>query len=64
MCDEEEEPLCVKWCLAKALVVEEKEVEREDEPQLGDMEIGLEALVDKHGLQKVLDTVARMSKKG
>jgi hypothetical protein len=28
------------------------------------MEVGLEALVNKHGLQKVMDTVARLSKKG
>jgi hypothetical protein len=30
----------------------------------GGMEIGLESLVDKYGMQKVMDTVARMSKKG
>lgn len=63
MCDGEEEPLCVQWCLAKALIYEEREEEREEEPQLGEMEIGLESLVNKHGLQKVLDTVARLSKK-
>jgi hypothetical protein len=28
----------------------------------GDIEIGLESLVDKYGMQKVMDTVARMSK--
>jgi len=28
-----------------------------------DVEIGLESMVDKYGLQKVVDTVARMSKK-
>jgi hypothetical protein len=27
------------------------------------VEIGLEALVDKYGLQNVIDTVARLSKK-
>lgn len=64
MCDGEEEPLCVKWCLAKALTYEEREEEREEEPKLGEMEIGLESLVNKHGLQKVMDTVARLSKKG
>jgi benzoyl-CoA reductase subunit BamC len=64
MCEDEEEPLCVTWCLAKALVYEEREEEREEEPELGEVDAGLEALVHKHGLQKVMDTVARISKKG
>ncbi len=64
MCDGEEEPLCVTWCLAKALTYEEREEEREEEPKLGEMEIGLESLVHRHGLQKVMDTIARLSKKG
>ena len=64
MCEDEEEPLCVKWCLAKALTYEEREEEVEEEVKLGDMEIGLKSLVDKHGLQKIADTIARMSQKG
>ena len=64
MCEDEEEPLCVKWCLAEALTYEEREEEVEEEVKLGDMEIGLKSLVDKHGLQKIVDTVARMSQKG
>lgn len=64
MCEDENEPLCVKWCLAKALTYEEREEEREEEPQLGELDTGLEALVNRHGLQKVIDTVARLSKKG
>jgi len=63
MCEDEKEPLCVQWCLAGALVLEEREEEREEEPQLGEIEIGLESLVNRHGLQKVMDTVARISKK-
>jgi benzoyl-CoA reductase subunit BamC len=63
MCEDEDEPLCVTWCLAKALVYEEREEEREEEPLLGEVETGLEALVNKHGLQKVMDTVTRLSKK-
>ena len=27
MCEGEEQPLCVKWCLAEALIVEEREEE-------------------------------------
>lgn len=64
MCEDEEEPLCVKWCLAEALTYEEREEEVEEEVKLGDMEIGLKSLVDKHGLQKIADTIARMSQKG
>lgn len=63
MCEDEEIPLCVKWCLAEALVYEEREEEVEEEVKLGDMEIGLKALVDKFGLQKLADSVARMSQK-
>ncbi len=63
MCEGEEEPLCVKWCITGALTVEKKEEEAEKEAKPRDMETGLESLIAKHGLQKVMDTVARMSKK-
>jgi benzoyl-CoA reductase subunit BamC len=55
--------LCVQWCLNDALTYEEREEEVEEEVKLEDAEIGLESLVNKHGLQKVIDTVARMSRK-
>ena len=61
-----EEPLCVKWCMVGALKYEEREVEvdeDEEEVKAEEMEVGLESLVDKFGLQKVMDTVARLSKK-
>jgi benzoyl-CoA reductase subunit BamC len=61
------EPMCVQWCLNDALTYEEREEEVEEEKEkLGDVEIGLESLVDKYGMQKIMDTVARMSmsKKG
>ncbi len=69
MCEEEpplEEPLCVKWCITDALTYVEREEEEEEEEKLDDVEIGLEALANKHGMQKVTDTLARlsMSKKG
>jgi benzoyl-CoA reductase subunit BamC len=66
MCEElppGEKPLCVQWCLNDALVYEEREEEVDVEVKLEDVDIGLESMVDKYGLQKVLDTVARMSKK-
>ena len=49
--------------LNDALTYEEREEEVEEEVKLEDVEIGLESLVDKYGLQKVMDTVARMAKK-
>jgi benzoyl-CoA reductase subunit BamC len=58
------EPMCVQWCLNDVLIFEEREEEAEEGVKPGEVEMGLEALVDKHGLQIVLDTVARMSKKG
>lgn len=63
MCEGEEEPLCVKWCINDALVVEEREEEAEEEAKPEDVDIGLQSLIDKHGLQKVLDTAARLSQK-
>ena len=70
MCESDpplEEPMCVKWCLADALIYEEREEEvEEEEEKREEMEIGLESLTNKFGLEKVMETVARMSlsKKG
>ena len=69
MCESDadlEEPLCVQWCLNDALIYEEREEEVEEEVKQEEMEIGLESLVNKYGLDKIMDTVARMSesKKG
>jgi len=66
MCEGEEEPWCVKWCQVDALTYEEREEEAEEEVKPEDVEIGLEALVDKYGLEQVMDTVTRLSlsKKG
>ena len=63
MCEGEDEPLCVKWCMVDALTYEEREEEIEEEAALPDeIEIGLESLVNKHGLYKVADMVAQISK--
>jgi len=67
MCESDpplEEPMCVQWCLNKALIYEEREEEVEESEKLDEMEVGLESLANKYGLQKVLDAVARMSNKG
>jgi len=66
MCEsdpETEEPWCVKWCLADALVFEEREEEVAAVEELQDVDVSLEALANKHGWSKVLDAVGRMSKK-
>lgn len=62
MCDGEAEPMCVQVCRPGALTYMEREHEREEEPQLGEMETGLQLLISRHGLQTVMDEVARMSK--
>lgn len=63
MCEDEEgdEPLCVKWCITDALTYEEREEEVEEELEQEKLEIGLEALADQYGLEKIVDTLARMS---
>jgi len=56
-------PKCVEWCPNEALIYEEREEEVEEgAPQLGEVEIGVEAMIDKYGLQKFLETVAKMAK--
>ena len=61
MCEGEDEPLCVKWCLNDALVYEEREEEVDEEEEQEELEIGLEALANKFGFDKIMDSVARMS---
>jgi benzoyl-CoA reductase subunit BamC len=69
MCESDpalEKPMCVQWCLNDALIYEEREEEVEEEEVQEELEIGLESLANKYGLEKIMDTVARMSmsKKG
>src|SRR3989339_310470 len=63
MCEGEEEPLCVKWCQVDALTVEEREEEVEEQKEQEELEIGLESLTTKFGMDKIMDAVARLSKK-
>ena len=66
MCEDQPallKPMCVEWCLNDALIYEEREEEVEEaDVSPGDVEIGVESLIDKYGLQQVLETVVRMSK--
>ncbi len=67
MCESDpdlKEPLCVQWCLVDALTYEEREEEVEEGLEQEDLDVGLESLIDKYGLDKIKDTVARMSEKG
>lgn len=68
MCEDDptlDEPWCVKVCRCDCLTYVEYEVPVEaDQEERGEMELGLEALMKKHGADKVLDAVARMSSKG
>lgn len=64
MCESDppqEKPLCVQWCLNEALNYEEREEEVDDELKLDDLEVGLEALANKYGLNKIQDIVTRMN---
>ena len=64
MCESEpplEKPMCVQWCINDALVYEEREEAGEEIQPAQEMETGLEALVNKYGLQKVVDTVVRLN---
>lgn len=63
MCEGEDEPLCVKWCGVDALTYEEREEEVEEQEEQEELEIGLEALANKYGLEKIAEAVARISKK-
>ena len=69
MCESDpqlKEPMCVQWCLNDALVFEVREEEIEEETKQEDLEIGLESLANKYGLDKIKEIITRMSasKKG
>lgn len=69
MCESDstlEKPMCVQWCLNEALIFEEREVEVDNEIKQDELEIGLDALANKYGLDKVNELLAKMNsaKKG
>jgi benzoyl-CoA reductase subunit BamC len=57
------EPMCVQWCLADALIYEEREEEVEEAETPEQVDESLEALANKHGWAKVVDAVDRLAKK-
>ncbi len=64
MCEGEEEPLCVKWCISDALTYEVREEDGVEEEKPEAMEAGLGSLIDKYGMEKVAEAIARLSQKG
>jgi hypothetical protein len=52
-------------CVSDSLTLEERDQAEivVDEPRAEDVEVGLEAMIKEHGLQKVMDIVARKAKK-
>ena len=63
MCEGQETPLCVEWCLNDVLVLEEREEVVENQPSLDQMEAGIDALIERFGLDSVENAVARMAGK-
>lgn len=58
------QPMCVQWCLADALVYEEREIAVEEEAAPEEVDAGLLALAHRHGWATVADAIARLSKDG
>jgi benzoyl-CoA reductase subunit BamC len=66
MCEDDppqEKPLCVQCCLNDVLKYEEREEEVEEGEEVKDLEAGLNSMIDKYGMDKIADTLTRISKK-
>jgi benzoyl-CoA reductase subunit BamC len=63
MCEGEDTPLCVEWCLNDVLILEEREEEVEEQVEMAEMEAGLVSLIDTYGLEKVANSLMRISNK-
>jgi benzoyl-CoA reductase subunit BamC len=61
LCEGEEKPLCVEWCLNDVLIYEEREEEIEEQDTREELDIGLESLINKHGIHKILDSIGRFT---
>lgn len=61
LCEGEEKPLCVEWCLNDVLIFEEREETVEEQVEMEEMEAGLVSLIDKYGLEKVSSSLLRIS---
>lgn len=63
MCEGEETPLCVEWCLNEVLIYEEREEEVEEGVEQEELDIGIEALSSKFGLDNVKNSILRHCQK-
>ncbi len=64
MCEDNpplDKPKCVEWCLNDVLTYEEHEEEVEEDVKQDDVEAGLASMIGKYGMDKVADTIARLS---
>jgi benzoyl-CoA reductase subunit BamC len=59
-----EEPMCVQVCQADALTYSEREEAGDKIEIQQELDDGLEKLAQKHGLQKIVEILNRMSKAG
>lgn len=59
-----DEPLCVQVCPADALTCTEREDVGDEAVAQAELDAGLKRLAEKHGLQKIVRILDRMSKKG
>jgi benzoyl-CoA reductase subunit BamC len=57
------EPMCVQVCQTDALTYTEREEGAQGAGAQAELDLGLETLVKKHGLGKLVETLNRMSKK-
>jgi len=59
-----EKPWCVQVCKTDALIYVEREVEKDEKEQekRGEMEVGLESLVHKFGMDSVIDGITQLTK--
>jgi len=67
MCEDitpQKEPMCVQVCRTGALTYVEYEEECEETATPDEMDLGLESLADRYGLDKVMKAVARMAQQG
>lgn len=68
MCESDpdaKEPHCVTWCLADALIYEEREEEVEDTGvEISELDAGMEALADQFGWESLRDAITRLGDKG
>ena len=63
MCEGEDTPLCVQWCLNDVLIYEEREEEVEEQPEMSQIEADLASLVEVYGMERTANAVSRILQK-